>query len=345
MASDSAPVGVALAARDTHALRHQVLRPHQTLADCAYPGDEVQGAHHAGVRLGRPEAPLVAFGSIAPEADPSGHAVLGDWRIRGMAVHPDHRGARHGRRVLDALVAHARDAGGAVPWCNARERALRFYERAGFRTYGERFDIAGIGPHFVMARVLPPRPKAPELRTARLRLVPLRAADAELTFDALSDPALYAFLAESPRTRAAHEAVTRRMARGISPRDDATWLNWLVLDREGPPSAESFAGTCQLTLPDGDMPTLGYAVVRDRWGRGYAREASAAVLRFLAEPLGAPAVEAPPDVRNVPSQRVLEGLGFRFGETRPDTDDPSGEAGERRYMLDAEGLRALGRTI
>ena len=245
---------VALAARDTHALRHQVLRPHQTLADCAYPGDEVQGAHHAGVRLGMPEAPLVAIGSIAPEADPSGHAVLGDWRIRGMAVHPDHRGARHGRRVLDALVAHARDAGGAVPWCNARERALRFYERAGFRTYGERFDSAGSGPHFVMARVLPPRPKAPELRTARLRLVPLRAADAELTFHALSDPALYALLAESPRTRPAPEAVTRRPARGISPRDDPPWPNWPVPDREGPPTAARLPPTPPLTPPDRPQP-------------------------------------------------------------------------------------------
>ncbi|MEO0324840.1 MAG: GNAT family N-acetyltransferase, partial [Myxococcota bacterium] len=140
--------------KDTHALRHRVLRPHQTLADCAYPGDAVPGAFHTGVRLGE-RGPLVAVGSISPERDASGRAEFGDWRIRGMAVDPAHRGAGHGRRVLDALVAHARDAGGVAPWCNARERALSFYERAGFRVYGERFDVPGIGPHFVMAHRSP----------------------------------------------------------------------------------------------------------------------------------------------------------------------------------------------
>ena len=343
MASEHAPRVVALTPEETYPLRHRVLRPHQTLADCAFPMDAVPRAFHAGVRLAA--GSLVAIGSIVPEADVSGRFPFGDWRLRGMAVHPDHRGARHGRRVLDALVAHARDGGGAAPWCNARERALTFYERAGFRRYGERFDLPAIGPHFVMGRVLPPRPKAPVLRTPRLTLVPLERGHAELTFAALNDPALFRLQEGSPKPRQAHEAATARMARGISPRDDATWLNWLVLDgATDAPSEASLAGTCQLTLPDGDLPTLGYLVVRDRWGRGYAREAATAALRFAAETLGAPAIEASHDVRNAPSQRVLEALGFRFVAMRPDPDDPSGQAMERRYVLDAAGLRALVRA-
>ncbi len=39
-------------------------------------------------------------------------------------------------------------------WCNARSGARTFYERAGFCVEGEEFEIAGIGPHFLMAKPL-----------------------------------------------------------------------------------------------------------------------------------------------------------------------------------------------
>lgn len=45
-------------------------------------------------------------------------------------------------------------AGAEVLWCNARVGALGFYLRLGFATIGEEFEIAGIGPHFVMWRDL-----------------------------------------------------------------------------------------------------------------------------------------------------------------------------------------------
>jgi hypothetical protein len=39
-------------------------------------------------------------------------------------------------------------------WCNARSPARGFYEREGFTIEGDTFEIAGIGPHFLMARAL-----------------------------------------------------------------------------------------------------------------------------------------------------------------------------------------------
>ncbi|MEM1414939.1 MAG: GNAT family N-acetyltransferase [Myxococcota bacterium] len=324
---------VTLRPEETHPLRHRVLRPHQRPEDCVYPGDAVPGAFHAGVRV---DGEVVATGSIAPEADPSRRAPLGDWRIRGMAVAERVRGAGHGRRVLDRLVAHARDHGGAAPWCNARVVALGFYRRAGWRTYGEEFEVGSIGPHYVMSRVLPPRPRPAQLQTPRLILEPLRAEHGPHTFEALNDPAMHALRGSRPLALNAHVAATERMARGISPRDDAAWLNWLVFDG---PADEDFVGTCQLTLPDGGLATLGYEVVQRRWGRGYAKEAAAAVLRWAVHRLGVPAVEASHDVRNAPSRRVLEQLGFRFVEVRADPERPG--ATERRYVIDAAAVRGL----
>ena len=35
-------------------------------------------------------------------------------------------------------------------WCNARKGAVWFYQRLGFVTVSEEFEIAPIGPHYVM---------------------------------------------------------------------------------------------------------------------------------------------------------------------------------------------------
>jgi predicted GNAT family N-acyltransferase len=35
-------------------------------------------------------------------------------------------------------------------WCNARTPARAFYERAGFRTVSDEFELPEIGPHYVM---------------------------------------------------------------------------------------------------------------------------------------------------------------------------------------------------
>jgi predicted GNAT family N-acyltransferase len=67
-----------------------------------------------------------------------------------MASHPSVRGAGYGAAALAACVAEARARGAARVWCNAREAARSFYARAGFEATGDRFEIAGVGPHFRM---------------------------------------------------------------------------------------------------------------------------------------------------------------------------------------------------
>lgn len=141
-------------------LRLRVLRPHQTLAEMAYPGDEEPLALHvAACDVGGP----VAVATIAPGGHPAG-AACGDWRIRGMATDPAYRGRGLGARLLARCLAHASAAGGGRVWCFARVGARSLYERAGFAAEGEVFDLEDIGPHLLMSRPLPagtPRPDAP----------------------------------------------------------------------------------------------------------------------------------------------------------------------------------------
>jgi GNAT superfamily N-acetyltransferase len=132
-------------------LRQAVLRPHQTLADQVYPGDDMPGAAHvAAYRDGIAEP--IGVATIVPEPFPgAGGARPGDWRIRGMATDPDRgRGLGAGALLLRACLDHARAEGGARVWCNARAGVRGFYEREGFVVEGAEFPLPTIGPHFLM---------------------------------------------------------------------------------------------------------------------------------------------------------------------------------------------------
>jgi ribosomal protein S18 acetylase RimI-like enzyme len=125
----------------TRPLRQHVLRPHESLEELA--SHEPPGVH--AVAAFTQSGELVACGFVCPDGGP------GEWRVRGMATDPQHRCQGAGTQILAALVEHARQEGATRIWCNARTPAIGLYERAGFQRESDEFEIAAIGPHFVMA--------------------------------------------------------------------------------------------------------------------------------------------------------------------------------------------------
>lgn len=76
------------------------------------------------------------------------------WQLRGMAVEPAYRKQKIGGRLLEAAEAEARGRSEACwIWCKAREEAIVFYRRAGWRIESEPFEYAGI-THVTMSRRL-----------------------------------------------------------------------------------------------------------------------------------------------------------------------------------------------
>jgi predicted GNAT family N-acyltransferase len=133
-------------------LRQAVLRPHQTVAEQVFDGDDDPRAAHFAVRE---DGVVLGIASITPEPFPR-DGTAGDFRVRGMATEPERgRGTGAGGALLRACVEHARTSGATRVWCNARTPARGFYERAGFTAVGAEFTLPDIGPHFVM--VLPLR--------------------------------------------------------------------------------------------------------------------------------------------------------------------------------------------
>lgn len=137
-------------------LRTAVLRPGWTDRLATYPEDDNAATVHvaafhdgevAAVGTAYPEAPPAALRGAIPEAAFAGGAA---WRLRGMASAESVRGAGYGAAVLRACFDAIADARGRYLWCNARLVAVPFYERMGMQTVGDVFDIAEIGPHYVM---------------------------------------------------------------------------------------------------------------------------------------------------------------------------------------------------
>lgn len=138
---------VSLDVSRTHDLRRRVLRGDRPEADVRFPQDDRAEAFHLGV-LDETGA-VVAVATYSPEPTPlrPGRRAF---RLRGMAVDPEHQGRGLGRLLFEAGLRELRRRGAEVLWANARDSALDFYRRRGMEVVGEGFLAAGGIPHHVV---------------------------------------------------------------------------------------------------------------------------------------------------------------------------------------------------
>ncbi|MFI6472922.1 GNAT family N-acetyltransferase [Streptomyces sp. NPDC050516] len=120
---------------------------------------------------------------------------------------------------------------------------------------------------------------AEAIATARLDLLPLRAAHAEEMAAVLSDPGLHAFIGGAPDPPQALRARYERLTAG-SPDPGVSWLNWVIrLRDEG-----CLAGTVQATVgpsPQGVVAEVAWVVGAPWQGRGIATEAARGIVEWL----------------------------------------------------------------
>jgi len=73
------------------------------------------------------------------------------FQLRGMAVSKEFQKNGVGALLVNKVKEFCIENNANVLWCNARENAVNFYRKQGFKIQGEVFHIEHVGNHFVMA--------------------------------------------------------------------------------------------------------------------------------------------------------------------------------------------------
>lgn len=127
-------------------VRNEVLREGKlSPEECRFPSDDLDRAFHLGYYAGDE---LVCIASFHPQ-NYDNYAGQG-FQLRGMATLEQHRGKGYGNQLLNFAIVYLRGQKANYLWCNARKKALQFYLNIGFEVISAEFEVAAIGPHYVM---------------------------------------------------------------------------------------------------------------------------------------------------------------------------------------------------
>ena len=144
------------------------------------------------------------------------------------------------------------------------------------------------------------------LQTSRLFLRPLAISDAPALFEARRDPEVMRYWDWPPQKSVGE--VEGIIADHQPEAADGNMLWWAVaLSPDGPA-----IGECDLSEIDHNhaRAEVGFLFTRAYWGKGYAREAMAAVIVHAFGPMGLERLWARCHAGNEASRHLLERLGF-----------------------------------
>ena len=142
------------------------------------------------------------------------------------------------------------------------------------------------------------------LKTERLNLRPLRAADAPALFAILGDVEAMKFWDRPAIARTA--TATEIVASQLSAMEDGHFLYWTVW-RDGDAIGSVDLSALDFTHMRGE---IGFLFRRDQWGQGYGREAMGAMIQHAFRQLRLERLEAKVHAANMPAKKLLGLLGF-----------------------------------
>ena len=131
---------------DVLPIRKKVLRTSAlTLDECRFSTDETDGIFHLGFFE---NGQLASIASFHPQkyGEFAGHG----YQLRGMATLEKYRGKGIGNQLVNFAIVYLRGQKVNYMWCNARAKAVPFYQNIGFEVISKEFELHGIGPHRVL---------------------------------------------------------------------------------------------------------------------------------------------------------------------------------------------------
>ena len=112
-----------------------------------FQGDSDELTFHLGAFV---DKKLVSVASFYFEKHPQFPEAY-QYRLRGMATLPEFQGQGYSSALLRTAFPVIKQNQCSLLWCNAREKAMGYYLKVGFKPSGELFDIPGIGKHNLMS--------------------------------------------------------------------------------------------------------------------------------------------------------------------------------------------------
>ncbi|MDV6169094.1 GNAT family N-acetyltransferase [Flavobacterium sp. DG1-102-2] len=134
--------------KETFAVRLPVLRPGKPIESCIFEGDDLPSTVHFGIFEGEKIAGIVSVFEAATPLLPQQK----QFQLRGMAVLDSYQKKGLGEKLVKAAEEYIKTAGGEAIWFNAREIAVGFYDKMGYKIIGNPFTLGDIGIHHVMYR-------------------------------------------------------------------------------------------------------------------------------------------------------------------------------------------------
>lgn len=167
--------------------------------------------------------------------------------------------------------------------------------------------------------------------TERLELETLMPSHAEALFPGLGDRRLYTFIDdEAPVSIAALRARYERLAAQRSPDGLEVWLNWAVRKL----CNQEYIGFVQATLTKDGCATIAFVLFYNSWGKGYGKEAVAAMLTELRTIRSVSKFRAFINPRNRRSETLLRSLGFKKLKAKKSMPSSAGcKPSEAEYVL------------
>jgi len=112
-----------------------------------FQGDDDELTFHLGAFVDKKLVSIASFYFEKNDTFPEQY----QYRLRGMATLPEYQGQGLSSALLRTAFPVIKQNQCTLLWCNAREKAMGFYEKVGFRPTGEHFSIPQIGKHILMS--------------------------------------------------------------------------------------------------------------------------------------------------------------------------------------------------
>ena len=128
---------------ETYSIRHQELRQGFPIETCHFDKDDESDTFHLGAFENKKLVGVVTL--VKSEKG---------YQLRGMAVLSKEQGKGIGSLLIQKAEEKLQQEQISYLWMNARINAVPFYEKLGYLTQGDIFNIETVGEHIIMYKSL-----------------------------------------------------------------------------------------------------------------------------------------------------------------------------------------------